>query len=94
VTAAATGTVKKMPEDFRVSIVNAEGKDAYPISSFTYILISQTMPAGAKSEELLKFLHWAIADGQRFNEALGYATLPKPLVGKVSAKLKSIKIGG
>jgi phosphate transport system substrate-binding protein len=94
VTAAAAGALKNIPEDFRVSIVNAEGREAYPISSFTYLLVSQQMPAGMKGQELTKFLGWAVTDGQKFNESLGYATLPKPLVSKVAAKIKTIKVGG
>lgn len=88
---AAAKNSKKMPEDFRVSITDAEGADSYPISSFTYILIYGEV-SGEKGKGLLKFLNWAISDGQGGMETLSYAPLPKALVSKVSTSLKSVKI--
>jgi phosphate transport system substrate-binding protein len=92
VTAAAAGALKNMPADFRVSITESEGKDSYPISAFTYLLISQKLPAGEKSQQLVGFLNWAVTDGQKFAEKLTYAPLPAPLVPKVAAKIKTIRI--
>ena len=86
VTAAATGALKNMPADFRVSITNAAGKEAYPISGFTYLLVYKKMGA-EKGKPFVKFLRWAIKDGQSFAEPLSYAPLPKALVGKVSKKI-------
>ncbi|MCM2323146.1 MAG: phosphate ABC transporter substrate-binding protein PstS [Oligoflexia bacterium] len=90
VSAAAAGGLKRMPPDFRVSITDADGKDSYPISGFTYLLVHQTMP-GEKGRAFLKFLGWALKDGQKSAAAMHYAPLPAELVGKVEAKLKEIK---
>jgi phosphate transport system substrate-binding protein len=89
VTAAANGTMREMPKDFRVSITDFAGVDAYPISSFTYILVYQSMP-GAKGEELVKFLNWAMDSGQKLAEPLTYAPLPRALVAQVKTKIKGI----
>src|SRR5262245_3241537 len=80
VTAAAAGASKQMPEDFRVSITNADGKDAYPVSSFTWLLIPSKIPDAAKKKAITDFLNWMLADGQNMAEALSYARLPKPVV--------------
>jgi phosphate transport system substrate-binding protein len=91
VTAAAAGAINSMPADFRVSITHAAGKESYPISGFTYLLVYQQMPKD-KGEPLVKFLRWAVTDGQKYNEALAYASLPKELVKKVEAKINEIKL--
>lgn len=77
VTAAAAGAAKEMPEDFRVSITNAPGKTAYPISSFTWLLIPQKVQDAGKRDAIKGFLKWMINDGQNSVEALSYAKLPK-----------------
>jgi len=82
VTEAAAGAVKTMPDDFRVSITNSASKNAYPISSFTWLLIPEKFKDSAKRDALKKFLTWAITDGQNFVEALSYAKLPKEVVDK------------
>jgi phosphate transport system substrate-binding protein len=87
VTEAAAGAVKTMPEDFRVSITNPPGKNAYPISSFTWLLIPEKFKDGTKRDALKKFLTWSITDGQSFAENLSYAKLPKEVVDK---ELKAI----
>jgi phosphate transport system substrate-binding protein len=92
VTAAAAGAVKNMPSDFRISITDADGKDAYPISSFTYLLIYQKMKKDEKSEKLLSFLSWALTRGQKDAEPLQYAPLPKAMIPKVQAKLKGVQL--
>lgn len=91
VTAAASGSLKTIPSDFRVSITDASGKDAYPISGFTYLLVYKIMPR-EKGSDIVKFLRWAVKDGQKFAEPLSYAPLPKALVAKVSTKINEIKI--
>lgn len=91
VTAAAAGSLKAMPKDFRVSITNADGKESYPISGFTYLLVYQTM-IDIKGKSLVQFLKWALQEGQSFAEPLSYAPLPKELKTKVLAKLNEIKI--
>jgi phosphate transport system substrate-binding protein len=90
VTAAANGFIKKMPKDFRISITDASGKDSYPLSSFTYILVYQTMDA-QKGKKFVNFLNWALGDGQKFAEPLTYAPLPKALVSQVKQKIKEVK---
>jgi len=86
-TAAAAGV--KMPADFRVSITNPQGKDAYPIASFTWLLIP-THPADANKGKILKeFLFWMLDQGQTMTEALSYAPLPKEVVEKEKAAINS-----
>jgi phosphate transport system substrate-binding protein len=87
VTEAAAGSVKNMPEDFRVSITNAPGKNAYPVSSFTWLLIPEKFKDGGKRDAVKGFLKWAITDGQGLVENLSYAKLPKEVVEK---ELKAI----
>jgi phosphate transport system substrate-binding protein len=87
VTEAASGAAKTMPEDFRVSITNAPGKNAYPISSFTWLLIPEKFKDGGKRDALKGFVKWAITDGQGFAENLSYAKLPKEVIDK---ELKAI----
>lgn len=87
VTAAAAGAAANMPADFRVSITNAPGKAAYPISSFTWLLIPSTIPDAAKKKALVDFLHWMLGPGQKLTAELSYAELPKPVVAQ---ELKAI----
>jgi phosphate transport system substrate-binding protein len=82
VTAAAAGAAKEMPDDFRVSITNAPGPTAYPISSFTWLLIPSKISDPAKRDAIKGFLQWMLSDGQNLTEALAYAKLPKPVVAK------------
>jgi len=82
VTAAAASSAKEIPDDFRVSITNAPGATAYPISSFTWLLIPSQIPDAAKKAAIKDFLKWMLADGQNYNEGLSYAKLPKPVVAK------------
>ena len=71
-----------MPEDFRVSITNPPGKDAYPISSFTWLLIPSQIQDPAKKAAIKDFLTWMLTSGQQFCEPLAYAKLPKEVVAK------------
>jgi len=82
VTAAAAGAAKSIPDDFRVSITNAPGATAYPISSFTWLLIPTQIPDAAKRDAIKGFLKWMLTDGQNYNEGLSYAKLPKLVVDK------------
>ena len=68
VTAAAAGAAKDMPDDFRVSITNAPGAAAYPISSFTWLLIPDQFQDAAKRDAIKDFLKWMLTDGQGYNE--------------------------
>jgi len=90
VSAAAAGAVKNMPEDFRVSITNADGKDSYPISGFTWLLIYKNMKDKSKAQEIVKFLKWAMGEGQTFAKDLFYAPLPKEVVKLCEKKISSI----
>jgi phosphate transport system substrate-binding protein len=91
VTAAAAGAAKEMPEDFRVSITNAPGKTAYPISSFTWLLIPQKFQDAGKRDAIKGFLKWMLNDGQGSVEALSYAKLPKEVVEKEKKAINNIQ---
>ena len=93
VTAAAAGTAAKLPAttDFRVSIVNAPGKDSYPISSFTYLLVYETQPDAAKGKKLIDFIKWALHDGESAAPGLDYAPLPKNIVAMLDKRLSTVK---
>jgi len=80
VTAAAAAESKKIPEDFRVSITNPAGKAAYPICSFTYLLIPSKFDDPAKKQAVKDFLNWMLTEGQNSAESLSYAKLPKEIV--------------
>ena len=89
VTAAAAGVT--MPDDFRVSITNADGADAYPIASFTWMLLYQHPTDKARSAAMVDFLKWALSDGQKFAPGLGYAPLPQPVIAKEIQALANIQ---
>ncbi|MBI3651663.1 MAG: phosphate ABC transporter substrate-binding protein PstS [Acidobacteria bacterium] len=90
ITAAAAGAAMQMPDDLRVSITNAPGKDAYPISSFTYFLVYKDQQDAVKGKALVDFLWWAIHDGQQLAKGLLYAPLPQEVVAKAEQKIKLI----
>ena len=79
---AAAASVKDMPSDFRVSITNAPGAAAYPISSFTWLLVPEKISDPAKRDAIKGFLKWMMTDGQKYTESLSYAPLPKAVVAK------------
>jgi phosphate transport system substrate-binding protein len=91
VSAAAAGAAKDMPADFRVSITNAPGKTAYPISSFTWLLIPAKIQDSAKRDAIKGFLKWMLTDGQGYCEALTYAKLPKEVVEKELKAINNIQ---
>jgi phosphate transport system substrate-binding protein len=88
---AAAASAKNMPADFRVSITNAPGADAYPISSFTWLLIPAQSKDAAKGKILSDFLTWMVDDGQKLASALDYAPLPSNVAEKVKETIKQIK---
>jgi len=88
---AAGGAVKTMPADFRVSITNAAGKDVYPISSFTWLLIPSKIQDPAKKKVIVDFLRWMLTDGQNMVEALSYARLPKEVVAMEQKAIAQIQ---
>jgi phosphate transport system substrate-binding protein len=91
VTAAAAAVAKTMPDDFRVSITNPPGKEAYPIASFTWLLIPGTISEPVKKSAITGFLQWMLADGQKITEALSYAPLPKEVVMKETGAISRIQ---
>ena len=92
VTAAAASVAGNMPADFRVSITNAPGPDAYPISSFTYLLVYQKQTKKDVGEQIKKFLGWALTEGQTLAPALQYAPLPAEVVQKETAQIQEIQV--
>ncbi len=92
VTAAAAASASNMPDDFRVSITDASGPEAYPISSFTWLLVYQKQSNHEIGTQIVKFLHWAISDGQKYAPELKYATLPAAVVQKEEAQIKQIQV--
>jgi len=92
VTAAAASAAGKMPADFRVSITNPEGKGAYPISSFTWLLLYENPRDKAQAKIMLDFMKWALTDGQKFAGQLGFAPLPAEVVNIEMAALAKIKV--
>jgi phosphate transport system substrate-binding protein len=87
VTAAAQGALKSIPPDLRYSMVNAPGKDAYPIAGTTWAVAYQKPPEG-KAEMLVKFLRWVTHEGQQYTKDLQYAPLPEEMVKRIDEKLK------
>ncbi|HXJ82016.1 MAG TPA: phosphate ABC transporter substrate-binding protein PstS [Candidatus Methylomirabilis sp.] len=92
--AAAAGAASNMPSDFRVSLTNAPGDQAYPIASFTWLLVYRDQSSEAKGKALVKFLWWAIHDGQKYPGSLLYAPLPAPVVKKIETAIKQITYSG
>jgi len=91
VSEAAAGAAKSMPDDFRVSITNAPGKKAYPVSSFTWLLIPNKFDNATKKNAIQQFLKWMLADGQKFAAGLDYASLPQPVVAKEEKQIGLIQ---
>jgi phosphate transport system substrate-binding protein len=87
---AAAASVKNMPADFRVSITNAPGKDAYPISSFTWLLIPVQAKDPARGKILVNFLNWMLDDGEKMTQQLAYAPLPESVASKVREAIKQV----
>jgi phosphate transport system substrate-binding protein len=86
----------KLPKntDYRVSIVNAPGKDSYPISSMTWILVYQNQADRVKGAKLVNFLRWAYKNGEKSAATLDYAPLPAAMVAQLQSRLKTITVAG
>jgi phosphate transport system substrate-binding protein len=91
VTEAAAGVAEKMPEDFRISITDAPGQDAYPISSFTWMLVPSVIGDSAKRTALIGFLQWGLTQGQDYLEPLSYARLPGAVIAQEKQAIGRIK---
>jgi phosphate transport system substrate-binding protein len=94
VTTAAAAAAAKLPEntDYRLSIVNAAGKGAYPISSFTFLLVYQTQPDAAKGKKLVDFLRWYLRDGEKSAASLDYAPLPASMIAQLEKRPGTIQM--
>jgi phosphate transport system substrate-binding protein len=95
ITAAADGIMTKLGanSDFRVSIVNAPGDQAYPIASFTWILAYANQGSADKGKKLVDFLRWMYSEGQQSAAALDYAPLPTAMTQQLIARIDSIQVG-
>ncbi|HET7341150.1 MAG TPA: phosphate ABC transporter substrate-binding protein PstS [Methylomirabilota bacterium] len=93
-TAAAAGAARSMPADFRVSLTNPPGDDAYPIASFTWLLVYKDQPDQAKGRAIVSFLWWMSHEGQKFAADLLYAPLPPQVVKQIEARIKEINYQG
>ncbi|HXC25385.1 MAG TPA: phosphate ABC transporter substrate-binding protein PstS [Gemmatimonadaceae bacterium] len=93
VTAAAAGMAKHLPAntDYRISIVNAPGKESYPISSFTWLLVYEHQTDAVKSKKLLDFMRWAFTKGEKEVSALDYAPLPANVEKALLKRLDTVK---
>jgi phosphate transport system substrate-binding protein len=91
VTAAAAGMTNP-PADLRMSITNAQGDAAYPISAFTYLLVYKEQRDAAKGKALVDFLKWGVTEGQRYAPDLHYAPLPQNIVKANQSKIESIAV--
>ena len=94
VTAAAAGAAQQLPAntDYRISIVNAAGKGAYPISSFTWILAYQQQKDSVKARKLADFLDWALTEGEAQAASLDYAPLPESMAARLKEKVATIRV--
>lgn len=94
VTAAAAGTAARLPAntDYRISIVNAPGAGAYPISSFTWLLLYRQQPDSVKARKLIEFVRWALTEGEQQAAALDYAPLPAAMATRLVQRLDSITV--
>jgi phosphate transport system substrate-binding protein len=89
--AAAAAAAKHMPADYRTSLVNQPGKDAYPIVGFTWLLVYEQQKDAVKGKKLVEFLNWSMKKGQKMAGALLYAPLPENVAKMVEKTIKTIK---
>jgi phosphate transport system substrate-binding protein len=90
-TVTKAAAAAQIPDDFRVSITNAPGAGAYPISSFTWLLLYQNPTDAGRARVMINFVRWAVTDGQKFASELGYAPLPENVVNRELAALEKIR---
>jgi phosphate transport system substrate-binding protein len=89
--AAAAAAAKSMPADYRISLVNQPGKDAYPIVGFTWLLVYEQQKDAVKGKKLVEFLNWSMHKGQKMASGLLYAPLPENVEKMVEKTIKTIK---
>lgn len=94
-TAAAAGAAAKLPPttDYRISIVNAPGTGAYPISSFTWLLVYSRYPDAVKGKKVVDFLHWYLEHGEATASSLDYSPLPPSMITRLESRIGQIKVG-
>jgi phosphate transport system substrate-binding protein len=92
VTAAAAASADNMPADFRVSITDAAAPDAYPIASFTWLLIPSSIADASKGQAIVKFLDWMLGEGQTYTKPLGYAPLPAQVIAMERKVIPKIQV--
>ena len=80
-----------IPDDFRFSMTNAPGKDAYPIAGATWLLVYEQQKDATKGKKLVEFLKWAEKDGEKMAKDLDYAPLPEALQARVQKRINEIK---
>lgn len=88
---AANQSIKNIPEDLRATITDAEGKDSYPIASFTYLILYQKLPA-VKGQTMLHFLGWALSEGQKFSKDLSYTPLPTSILERARKRVSLFEL--
>jgi len=91
VTAAASAASASMPADFRVSITDPAATDAYPIASFTWLLVPSTIADAEKGPAIVKFLGWMLDEGQTYTKPLGYAPLPDAVIAMERKAISSVR---
>ncbi len=91
ITAAAAGLLKDIPEDFRISITNAPTRDAYPISSFTWLLIPAKIADSSKRKAVVEFVRWVLSDGQKLAPSLNYSPLPSAVASRALNTIDQIQ---
>lgn len=94
VTKAADNTVDEMTESLTLSVTNAKGKGAYPIASYTYLLVLENQRDLIRGRILKSFLKWALTDGKKFANDLGYSSLPQSVVEKALTRIELINFNG
>ena len=94
VSLSADNTVDEMKEGLTLSVTDAKGKGSYPISSYTYLLILENQKNSIKGKIIKSFIGWALSDGKKFANDLGYASLPESIITKAMEKIKTINTNG
>jgi phosphate transport system substrate-binding protein len=93
VTAAAAAAAASMPPDFRVSITDPPAAEAYPIASFTWLLVPSQIPDAEKGQAIVGFLRWMLKDGQGYTKPLGYAPLPEAVIAMERTAIDKVRVG-
>jgi phosphate transport system substrate-binding protein len=89
--AACTALESSLPDDFRLNLINAPGKDSYPMASFTWLYVPISGAASARTSALKQFLNWSFQEGQMVAVTMGYAPLPGPIVAKARAAVNALR---